>query len=374
MRSVGAGRPEERAVAVVLTLAALTVGLVLLGPSPGAAPSSAAPEPDVSARSPEESCDRWLPVSRAGATSRVQYCANRDLAQGDPSVRSAVIVVHGDARNVSDYFGYALEAARLAGHGDDLVVAPRFATSSDIRREAQPDDVVTWSSEAWKDGGDSTTTDANPTSVSSFEVVDQLIGLISDSERFPNLSSVVLIGHSAGGQFVNRYAAGSLSAASTRPEVALTYVVANPSSYLYFDDRRVLGRDGNVDRPSSRDRSDCRSYDRYKYGLNDLNSYMVARGARAITDQYATRRVVYALGELDTDERADSMDTSCAGRLQGRNRLERGLNYYHYLGTYYGPAVRQFQTLVSVPGVTHDGRAMLTSDALRPILFGTAQP
>ena len=51
---------------------------------------------------------------------------------------------------------------------------------------------------------------------------------------FPNLKTVVVVGHSAGGQFVNRYAAGG--AGCPNPLVEVRYVIMNPSSYLYVDD------------------------------------------------------------------------------------------------------------------------------------------
>ena len=46
-------------------------------------------------------------------------------------------------------------------------------------------------------------------SISSFEVIDQIISHIAEPDLFPNLATIVVAGHSAGGQHVNRYAAGT---------------------------------------------------------------------------------------------------------------------------------------------------------------------
>ena len=81
-------------------------------------------------------------------------------------------------------------------------------------------------SEGWKQGDGSKTSPP----VSSFAALDRLIAGIVRSHRFPGLRHIVVAGHSAGGQFVERYAA------STRlsVRVPVRYVVANPSSYLYL--------------------------------------------------------------------------------------------------------------------------------------------
>jgi trehalose 6-phosphate synthase len=56
---------------------------------------------------------------------------------------------------------------------------------------------------------------------------------------FPDLKTVVLAGHSGGGQLVHRYAVvGKAPAALASAGIHLRYVVANPSSYVYFSDAR----------------------------------------------------------------------------------------------------------------------------------------
>jgi pimeloyl-ACP methyl ester carboxylesterase len=67
-----------------------------------------------------------------------------------------------------------------------------------------------------------------------------IVSRLTDDRRFPSLRAIALAGHSAGGQIVQRYAAvgkaRQLGAFSSTP---VLLIVANPSSYFYFSDRRL---------------------------------------------------------------------------------------------------------------------------------------
>ena len=80
----------------------------------------------------------------------------------------------------------------------------------------------------------------------------------------------MIAGHSAGGQFANRFAAAHPAQPETR------YIVANPSSYLYLDAQRR--EDLWLDKFSIPKSDVCFNYNHYKYGTEILNAYMLARG------------------------------------------------------------------------------------------------
>ena len=316
-----------------------------------------------------QSCDTALDITREGENQSVPICVDRPLDVEDPTVRELLVVIHGDSRNGSDYFDYAVAAAEAADARDVLIVAPQFLTNGDRRDQDLDRSTMTWSADGWKEGAASTG-GSRPWRLSSFEVIDELIHQTIDGGAYPNLREVVVAGHSAGGQFVNRYAAGT-SVLDDRPSVALRFVVANPSSYLYLDDRRWSPDESGFTAPSDHDQRRCSGYDRYKYGLEDRNDYMNAKTAGQIISTYGRRQVTYALGELDTDPNGTNMDTSCASQFQGANRLERGLTYHAFLQMFYGPGIAAGHQLLVIPGVGHDGAAMLASPLLRPALFGT---
>ena len=101
-------------------------------------------------------------------------------------------------------------------------------------------DVPVWSVDGWKDGSLSEIRrdDSTDQRVSSFAVLDALLETLSDRKHWPALDLVVLAGHSAGGQFVQRYAVASAPTVLSHQGIHTRFVVANPSSYLYFDARR----------------------------------------------------------------------------------------------------------------------------------------
>src|SRR3546814_14731054 len=73
---------------------------------------------------------------------------------------------------------------------------------------------------------------------------------------------------------------------------------------------------------TSVEREDCPDYNDYKYGLQDLNSYMDAVGAEALPARYEHRNVIYLLGQGDHDPESSSLDDSCEGMWEGPNRSE----------------------------------------------------
>ena len=119
-------------------------------------------------------------------------------------------------------------------------------------------------------------------------------GGLPESGFYPNLAPVVIAGHSAGGQFVQRYSLGSPGA----PEgaaIPVRYVVMNPSSYMYFDTRRPDGKEGFA---PARGSMRC-LVNAYKYGAEGRNDYMTAEPLAAMVQRYRRRDVVYLLGGAD---------------------------------------------------------------------------
>ncbi len=126
----------------------------------------------------------------------------------------------------------------------------------------------------------------------------------------PNLSRVVVAGHSGGGQVAQRYAMLSREGdALAGRGIAVSYVVANPSSYAYV----------TPERPGPT--ADCPGYDRWKYGLQDLPRYAGGAAPAALEAAYVARPVTYLLGGRDTDPHHPALDRSCMAETQGRSGL-----------------------------------------------------
>lgn len=265
------------------------------------------------------------------------------VAQLDPRLERVFILVHGTQRNATDYFVTAVHAAQEAGALErTLVIAPAFRGNDGSRcKDSLEKDELAFECNSWKDGRLARNGHAD-----SFSAMDRLLELV---DLQPGLKEIVVAGHSAGGQYVQRYAAANRAEPKLKHKVR--YVVANPSSYLYLETWRP-------------EASPCPGYNKYKYGLSSLTGYAKQVGAEALRTQYLQRDVTYLLGERDfTDEH--NLDKSCEAMAQGPNRLARGLAYFERLtATYQAP-----HKLVKVPGCDHNADCMYRSETARAVVF-----
>lgn len=329
------------------------------------------------AQAVSEICPRRYDSGIASSTLTIPFCSNRPLDQRAETVKRVVIVVHGRSRNAVGYYDYVRNAARTAGaESTTIIVAPQFLTENDIAQHHLTSDVLFWTEDAWKQGDSSRSTSAHHRSarVSSFSLVDGMLLRLSHRTWFPNLQEIVVTGHSAGAQFVNRFAAGtSYQLSLEQAGIQLKYVIANPSSYLYFNEERRVPRTANqwAIRGGV---SYCSRFNDYKYGLRSLNAYMRGTGADQIKAHFASRRVVYLLGENDDNPTDDTLDTSCPAQLQGVHRLERGNVYYTHLGRVFGATIYARHVKEIVPNVAHDGNLLYNSEAGRKYLFDATAP
>ena len=62
----------------------------------------------------------------------------------------------------------------------------------------------------------------------------QLVMACGDRTTYPNLRKILIVGFSAGGQFVQRYALGGMGASNLVSAVDVAYFVLSPSSYVVF--------------------------------------------------------------------------------------------------------------------------------------------
>ena len=295
-------------------------------------------------------CRSSLKLSTGGS---IPYYRSLPLVRNE-LIHRAVLVVHGNQRDAGRYYDRTVASAIAAQRVRDVIVlAPNFRALDDHPAPGEH----YWSSQGWKTGDRSR--DAGR--ISSFSVIDELLARVCPKKPgvFPNLDKVVIIGHSAGGQFVSRYAAGGAGCPSNT--VAVRYVVMNPSSYLYVDGRRKSAATRGFDRGAP----GCKLYDEYKYGLQDLNSYMKRVGMARLRTRLFTRRTYYLAGTDDVGT-GGSLDTRCEANLQGPNRLTRFENYREYKSLFKEWTGSAF---ILVPGVGHDGGKMLASDSARRIMF-----
>jgi hypothetical protein len=302
---------------------------------------------------PDERCREK--VSLGGGFSLPVY-RSLPILEGDTIVERAVIVVHGANRNPDDYFVTMVGATQRAGAmARTLVIAPHFQTSADGAGGDEP----IWTSGGWKRGDQSNTTPSDPDGIGSYEAVDRILAILGDAARYPKLRKVVVTGHSAGGQYTHRFAAGSRMEESL-PHLRFRYLVANPSTYLYLGPERAV--EGGWQIP---DRSECPTYNHWHYGLEEVNPYIEIQDLDEVRSQLVRRDVIYMVG--DEDVGSSMLDMSCGAMLQGPNRFTRGVTLFSYLEAFFPQHQSQ---LFVVPGVAHSSSGIYNSAEGQAVLFG----
>ena len=293
---------------------------------------------------------------------------NIGLTVGSRDVEHAVVMVHGAQRNGDGYFGTALASAVSRGRLEKtVIIAPHFKGNDGPQcKDAVEEGELMFGCQAWNAGYPALNSGAK---VNSFDAMDKIVELLSNKVRFPNLQSIVLAGHSGGGQFMQRYAAANSMEAKTK--ITIQYVVANPSSYVYLNDARLRSDaictvDGKCTGTFGLywDRNNCTTYNRYRYGLENLTGYAAATGANMIRRQFPSRKVTYLIGDLDQLQDSD-LDKSCAAQAQGPNRRERGINFWNYMRSQY----QAEHKLVMVPRCGHNAACMFVAAAGAKVLF-----
>ena len=277
------------------------------------------------------------------------------ISPAPAKIERVLIIIHGRLRNAQTYLQSGEHAAELAGQSaTTLVIAPQFLNETDVAQHPVADTVLRWQGNEWMAGGESTA----PFRLSSYDALDEIIARLGDRQQFPDLKHIVIAGHSGGAQVVQRYAMlGHDKSALEAAGVQLRYVVANPSSYTYFDERR----------PVAFNHAGCPQFNRWKYGLTDIPAYAEGQTAALLQEKYLKRNIVYLLGQQDVDPNHPALDKSCEAKAQGPNRLARGRYYFNYLKRLQPQGLQQ--QLIEVPGVGHNGDGMFTSPQGQQALF-----
>jgi hypothetical protein len=311
------------------------------------------------AQSPLEDAPVWLVADKrltvrspAGSGALALYLSE-DWNRPQPAITRAIITIHGLERAASNARTIA-EVGRAASKLDPesvLLIEPQFLNDVDVAAYHLPAETLRWTHAGWEAGDDA----EGPAPISSFAALDAILVRLADRASFPSLKTVVLAGHSGGGQLVQRYAvAGRGEVALTEAGIHVRYLVANPSSYVYFSPERPAGEGF-----ATFDGAACPGFDRWKYGMTKSPPYLEGEDPAALEAAYLARDVVYLLGTGDNDPNHRFLDKTCMAEAEGPNRYARGLAYFHYLQLRRPTGLAH--RLLKAPDVGHDSDGMFNS-------------
>ena len=368
----------------------------------------------------------------------------------DASVTVGLIVQHGDSSDGDDYTCAIYNGLRKhlltdAAVQQVLLVGPQFYQSwNDTDRPRQANELfwgddteISWNS--WQNGnvppfespqqryerlnsfkGGANSSAGSKASLSSFEVYDQIMAEMMDKSFYPNMRSIIILGHSGGAQVVQRHAIASRLEA--RPGVAISYFVANPGSVTYLTDvRPILAGAGAspADTPTPASWPPCsnttllnhswsfavpkddlsdddREYTNWALGIGwrkkPSTAYVAKREAKEMRQAYLRRNVTYVSGSADTCPCLSSPNPSecqkvhdCAWNTapQGFCHMEIVHAFYQHVKHVYAevaasgecsacrdrPLTHRF---VAVPGVGHSHCSIFQSKEMLAAMFPDA--
>ncbi|WP_158814808.1 alpha/beta hydrolase [Methylocapsa sp. S129] len=290
--------------------------------------------------------DRRLTVYTPAGSGALALYVSQDWNRPQPAVTRAIVTIHGIER-AADFSRTIAEAARAASKLDPesvLLIEPQFLNDGDVAAQHLPAETLHWAHANWEGGDDA----RGPAPISSFAALDAILARLADRGLFPALKDVVVAGHSGGGQLVQRYAVASRGeGALAKAGIHLRYIVANPSSYVYFSPERPAG-----DGLAPFDAAACPIYDRWKYGMTGLPPYLAGQDAAALEAAYVGRDVIYLLGAADDNPNHPELDKTCMAEAEGPNRYARGLAYFRYLQRRHPTSLSH--RLLQVPDVGHN--------------------
>ena len=361
------------------------------------------------------------------------YRANQLLTSGGERFTMALFIQHGALRDAADYFCSfmnLMEKQHYRKFNEILILAPHFQYQHDDflhPRDAFWNKTKPWGD--WRVGAESDPKCCGNSgrTVSSFTILDTMLAYLTNKQLYPNLTKISFLGHSAGGQMVQRYAVMSplVGLWALEADINLRFVIANPSSYTYLDNRRFKYNCGDCQctpKNCTCDK-DCTptdklgvpyrrgvgtdfpcyqwNYDRWPYGLGSFTDmkrgYYIPyalrdglAGPERALRVYRKLDVVYMVGQNDTcndglpncdkscwkrdkwlpgESRCfrNQMDSRCPAMLQGPFRRTRAYNFMNFLQQlYFHPT----HTLWEIPGVGHNATAMFGSEVGLEVLFG----
>jgi pimeloyl-ACP methyl ester carboxylesterase len=302
--------------------------------------------------------------------------ASYPLDKPNAAITRALVMVHGAGRNADHYFETSMAAAFLADAlKNTIVIAPHLIAAPDKPQENE----ILWPNggNSWRAGGVS----PSHATRNSFDFMDEILRTLANKKNFPNLTRIVVAGHSAGGQYATRYEMANKLHDSLG--ASISYVVANPSSYAWpvaerplpvgdadpaTADKEALGPDGEKVHGNftfgAFDATKAPNFNRWPAGLDSLAGYTAGMSADQLRKNLVSRPTTYLLGQVDVLP-LGGFDSSPNAMAQGPTRRARGEAFFKYVNETLG--ARHNAIIVSECG--HNDRCVFTTNAVLPVIF-----
>jgi len=206
--------------------------------------------------------------------AHVPYAASHPFDQPNPRITRILFSIHSSGFDALQYYKNAQQAASRVPNALDqtLIVAPQFFEQGVVPGSI-PSGLLFWRSSPYRGSGRAAIgPEVKNVSLSAYAVVDAWLEDLIASGNFPRVQEIVFVGHSAGGQFVQRYA---MVGKYHSEKVRFRYVVSAPSSYAYSSEERYSVTSRRFVVPDASTLEQCPSYNHWGYGLDEPYGYFV---------------------------------------------------------------------------------------------------
>lgn len=297
--------------------------------------------------------DQWVEIVTEEGRGKIPLMASASLETPPATIKQVFILPPGITRNGPAYYERFMTALENNFSEEEratmLVISPQFLHKIDIGAHNLPPDTLHWGYHEWKSGEPAVNTDAP---ISSYAALDSI--LLGVKEKLPNLTTVTLVGHSAGAQMLDRYTfTGKALTTLEEQGVKTRSILANPGTVLYFSPERP---EKNAEENYSLKLIDPKSslHD-WPYGINNPPPY-VYESLKQTPFKDALhnflQRAHFAIGSQDNDPNGAQVQSEIEALAQGVTRFDRVVGHDMYLNSLR--LKPDEQRLFLVEGVAHN--------------------
>ncbi len=290
-------------------------------------------------------------------TYYLPYKSNYAIDMKNSDIKHVIIPIHSAEYNVEKLFNDYKKLISKYDHAkfSTLIFTPQFNREIHVKN-VKEDKLLLWkASPFWGSQLSRVITSEEYLKISAYMVLEDIISSLCNKDLFPNLERITIAGHSNGGEFVQRFAAGNTVGESVAAEagVKVRYVAMSISTYMYLSEKRRVGesrREFAV--PGAEQIKAMPAYNRYGYGL--IKPYEFFRNKdlddKKIRAIYPERNIIYIAGQ-GTEKPGRYFNKAPEAMLQGDNRYERAKIFFGHLVDEFGPKIMKTQKLIMISGI-----------------------
>lgn len=266
--------------------------------------------------------------------------------------KSLIFVFHGKVAKADEYFNNCkrlIESISI-DFNDVSICAPQLLSTDEICEQSNTsiiDGLLAWKIGRFQGGVAVNANNNKKTDIGTIDIIKNIIQSYLDNDSYSTIKNVILIGHSGGGQLVQRlaYFLNENRISDKSKSITFSYISLNPGVFLYTE-------------PASKDVD--KNVLNYPYGSENVWECLAWHKEESTTSNYYKKNVYFLAGEKDT--KTEGIPEAPG---QGSNRLERFVRFRNHTNEMHPHNKFHFNI---VPTAGHSGGGMICSPEVKAIV------